>query len=44
MFERKSILDIVNDESNLTNYDNIVDTELQDTELWDDSSNDYEED
>jgi len=43
MCERKNILDIVNDESNLTNYDDIVDTELQDTEIWDDSSNDYED-
>jgi hypothetical protein len=43
MFERINILDIVNGESNLTNYDDIVDTELQDNEIWDDSSNDYED-
>lgn len=43
MCERKKILDIVNDESDLVDFDNIVDTELQDSELWDDSSNDYED-
>jgi len=43
MWERRNILDIVNDESNLTNYDDVVDTELQDSEIWDDSSNDYED-
>ena len=43
MWERKKILDIVNEESNLTNYDDIVDTEIQDSEIWDDSSNDYED-